>query len=77
MEVSEAIFGEISVFYEQVAKMAVNVFSTSGTTDNLSRKEMLAWVNRTLLSEFKKIEELCTGEALPNLHCLFYSYRHI
>ncbi|XP_065075869.1 microtubule-associated protein RP/EB family member 1-like isoform X1 [Ochlerotatus camptorhynchus] len=43
--------------------MAVNVYSTSVTTDNLSRKEMLAWVNRTLLSEFKKIEELCTGAA--------------
>lgn len=42
--------------------MAVNVYSTSVTTENLSRKEMLAWVNRTLLSEFKKIEELCTGE---------------
>ncbi|EAT39524.1 AAEL008678-PA [Aedes aegypti] len=43
--------------------MAVNVYSTSVTTENLSRKEMLAWVNRTLLSEFKKIEELCTGAA--------------
>lgn len=43
--------------------MAVNVFSTSVTTENLSRKEMLAWVNRTLLSEFKKVEELCTGAA--------------
>lgn len=42
--------------------MAVNVFS-GVTTENLSRKEMLAWVNRTLLSEFKKIEELCTGAA--------------
>ncbi|XP_055614369.1 microtubule-associated protein RP/EB family member 1-like [Uranotaenia lowii] len=43
--------------------MAVNVYSTSVTTENLSRKEMLAWVNRTLLSEFKKVEELCTGAA--------------
>ncbi|XP_062549380.1 microtubule-associated protein RP/EB family member 1-like [Armigeres subalbatus] len=43
--------------------MAVNVYSTSVTTENLSRKEMLAWVNRTLLSEFRKIEELCTGAA--------------
>lgn len=52
--------------------MAVNVYSTSVTTENLSRKEMLAWVNRTLLSEFKKIEELCTGEICrhPNT---FYS----
>ncbi|XP_019540549.2 microtubule-associated protein RP/EB family member 2 [Aedes albopictus] len=43
--------------------MAVNVYSTSVTTENLSRKEMLSWVNRTLLSDFKKIEELCTGAA--------------
>ncbi|XP_055628304.1 microtubule-associated protein RP/EB family member 1-like [Toxorhynchites rutilus septentrionalis] len=43
--------------------MAVNVYSTSVTTENLSRKEMLAWVNRTLTSEFNKIEELCTGAA--------------
>lgn len=43
--------------------MAVNVYSTSVTTENISRKEMLAWVNRTLQSDFKKIEELCTGAA--------------
>jgi RP/EB family microtubule-associated protein len=43
--------------------MAVNVYSTSGTTDNLSRHEVLAWVNDTLQSNFTKIEELCTGAA--------------
>lgn len=43
--------------------MAVNVQYTNCTTENLSRNEILAWVNRTLLSEFKKIEELCTGAA--------------
>lgn len=43
--------------------MAVNVYSTSVTTENLSRKDMLSWVNRTLMSDFKKIEELCTGAA--------------
>ena len=25
--------------------MAVNVYATSGTTENLSRHDMLAWVN--------------------------------
>jgi len=41
--------------------MAVNVYNTSGTTDNLSRHEVLAWVNDTLQANFTKIEELCTG----------------
>lgn len=42
--------------------MAVNVYSTNVTTDNLSRHDMLAWVNDCLQSQFNKIEELCTGE---------------
>jgi len=44
--------------------MAVNVYNTSGTTDNLSRHEVLAWVNDTLQANFTKIEELCTGMLL-------------
>ncbi|XP_050076280.1 microtubule-associated protein RP/EB family member 1-like [Anopheles maculipalpis] len=47
--------------------MAVNVHSTAQTTENLSRIELLAWVNRTLLSEFRKVEELCTGAAYCQL----------
>ena len=43
--------------------MAVNVYSTSVTTDNLSRHDMLAWVNNSLDSRFSKIEEMCTGAA--------------
>jgi len=43
--------------------MAVNVFSTSVTADNLSRHDMLAWVNDTLQASFSKIEELCSGAA--------------
>jgi len=43
--------------------MAVNVYSTNVTTDNLSRHDMLAWVNDCLQSQFAKIEELCTGAA--------------
>lgn len=43
--------------------MAVNVYSTNVTTDNLSRHDMLAWVNDCLQSNFNKIEELCTGAA--------------
>lgn len=43
--------------------MAVNVYSTSVTTDNLSRHDMLAWVNQTLETRFSKIEEMCSGAA--------------
>ncbi|XP_050727442.1 microtubule-associated protein RP/EB family member 1-like isoform X2 [Eriocheir sinensis] len=43
--------------------MAVNVFSTSATTENLSRHDMLNWVNDCLQSNFVKVEELCTGAA--------------
>ncbi|XP_011309195.1 microtubule-associated protein RP/EB family member 1 isoform X3 [Fopius arisanus] len=43
--------------------MAVNVYATNVTTDNLSRHDMLAWVNDCLQSSFSKIEELCTGAA--------------
>ena len=42
---------------------AVNVYSTSVTTDNLSRHDMLAWINDCLASKYTKIEEMCTGSA--------------
>jgi len=43
--------------------MAVNVFSTSATSENLSRHEMLAWINESLQTSFQKVEQLCTGAA--------------
>lgn len=43
-------------------KMAVNVYSTNVTSENLSRHDMLSWVNDCLSSSFTKIEELCTGK---------------
>ncbi|XP_034119874.1 microtubule-associated protein RP/EB family member 1 isoform X2 [Drosophila guanche] len=43
--------------------MAVNVYSTNVTSENLSRHDMLSWVNDCLQSQFSKIEELCTGAA--------------
>lgn len=43
--------------------MAVNVYSTNVTSENLSRHDMLSWVNDCLASNFTKIEELCTGAA--------------
>lgn len=43
--------------------MAINVYSTNVTTENLSRHDMLSWVNDCLNAQFTKIEELCTGAA--------------
>lgn len=43
--------------------MAVNVYSTSVTSDNLSRHDLLGWINDTLKTNMLKIEELCTGSA--------------
>ncbi|XP_052776773.1 microtubule-associated protein RP/EB family member 1-like isoform X4 [Mya arenaria] len=43
--------------------MAVNVYSTSCTQDNLSRHDILTWVNDSLQTSYSKIEELCTGAA--------------
>lgn len=41
--------------------MAVNVYSTSVTIENLSRHDMLAWVNDSLQLTYTKIEQLCSG----------------
>uniref|UniRef100_A0A671Z119 Microtubule-associated protein RP/EB family member 1 n=1 Tax=Sparus aurata TaxID=8175 RepID=A0A671Z119_SPAAU len=43
--------------------MAVNVYSTSVTSDNLSRHDMLVWINESLQMNLTKIEMLCTGAA--------------
>lgn len=43
--------------------MAVNVYSTSVTTENMSRHEIIGWINQTLCTNLNKIEELCTGSA--------------
>jgi len=47
--------------------MAVNVYATSASTDNLSRHDMLAWVNDCLSTRYVKIEEFCTGA----IYCQF------
>ncbi|MED6242207.1 Microtubule-associated protein RP/EB member 3 [Ataeniobius toweri] len=43
--------------------MAVNVYSTSMNAENLSRHDMLAWVNDSLQLTYTKIEQLCSGAA--------------
>jgi len=43
--------------------MAVNVFNTGATSDNLSRHEMMQWINDSLVTNFTKIEQMCSGAA--------------
>lgn len=42
--------------------MAVNVYSTNNQADNLSRHDILAWVNDSISTNYAKIEELCSGQ---------------
>ncbi|CAD7676664.1 unnamed protein product [Nyctereutes procyonoides] len=43
--------------------MAVNVYSTSVTSENRSRHDMLAWINESLRLNLTKLEQLCSGAA--------------
>lgn len=44
--------------------MAVNVYSTNNQADNLSRHDILAWVNDSIHTNYGKIEELCSGQQI-------------
>lgn len=46
--------------------------SANVVTENLSRHEILNWVNDCLQLDYSKIEELCSGEAYCEfMHMLF------
>ncbi|KJH45413.1 hypothetical protein DICVIV_08537 [Dictyocaulus viviparus] len=52
--------------------MVTNVYVSAVTQDNISRHELLAWVNSTIKANFSKIEEMSTGAAYCQLtHLLF------
>ena len=53
--------------------MVVNVYVSSVTTDNLSRHHMLAWVNDSLMTNYSKVEELCTGAAYCQFMDMLFS----
>uniref|UniRef100_A0A1I7UG05 Calponin-homology (CH) domain-containing protein n=1 Tax=Caenorhabditis tropicalis TaxID=1561998 RepID=A0A1I7UG05_9PELO len=53
--------------------MVVNVFISAVTTDTLSRKEAVAWVNNLLKSHFTKVEEMASGAAYCQLTHLLFS----
>ena len=52
---------QLFLFLVKVEKMAVNVFNTGATSDNLSRHEMLTWINDSLQTNFTKIEQMASG----------------
>ncbi|KAI1716100.1 microtubule-associated protein RP/EB family member 1 [Ditylenchus destructor] len=54
----------------------VNVYSTSVTSENINRFELLAWVNDCLQSNLTKIEEMSTGAAYSQLTDMLFS-KHI
>ncbi len=58
-------------------KMAVNVFATNVTSENLSRHDMLSWVNNSLDATFSKIEELCTGAAYCQFMDMLFPGKYI
>lgn len=41
--------------------MAVNVFTSAVTTDNISRNDLVDWVNNSLQLNHLKVENLCSG----------------
>ncbi|BFZ16592.1 hypothetical protein BsWGS_19632 [Bradybaena similaris] len=51
---------------------AVNVHSTNASDNNLSRHDMLSWINDTLHTNYTKIEELCSGAAYCQLMDLLF-----
>ncbi|GAB1287072.1 Microtubule-associated protein RP/EB family member 1 [Apodemus speciosus] len=54
--------------------MAVNVYSTSVTSDNLSRHDMLAWINESLQLNLTKIEQLCSAHVCQVLSLFWAAY---
>lgn len=47
--------------------MAVNVYTTGATAENLSRHDLLTWINDSLVTNYTKIEEMCSGAAYCQL----------
>lgn len=43
--------------------MPINVTSTSNNMDTLSRNELIGFINDTLLLNYSKVEQMCTGSA--------------
>jgi len=46
---------------------AINVYSTSVNGDNLSRNDLVDWVNEALAFNYARVEHLCSGAAYCQL----------
>ncbi|XP_073436807.1 microtubule-associated protein RP/EB family member 1 isoform X2 [Dendrobates tinctorius] len=66
-DVTRETIGVVAEISDISRTMAVNVYSTSVTSDNLSRHDMLAWINESLQLNLTKIEHLCSG----SVYCQF------
>lgn len=53
--------------------MAVNVYSTSVTSENMSRHDIMAWINDTVCLNYSKIEQLCSGAAYCQFMDMLFS----
>ncbi|XP_062919266.1 microtubule-associated protein RP/EB family member 2 isoform X1 [Mobula hypostoma] len=53
--------------------MAVNVYSTSVTSENMSRHDIMAWINDTVCLNYTKIEQLCSGAAYCQFMDMLFS----
>ena len=51
------------------AMAAVNVLHTAVSTGNVSRHDMLSWINGTLGLNYTKIEQMCSGKIIEALSC--------
>jgi len=47
--------------------MAVNVFATGSSNDNMSRNDLVSWINQHLDTSYSKIEEMGSGVAYCHL----------
>lgn len=56
--------------------MVVNVYSINNQVDNLSRYDILVWVNDSIYINYGKIEEFCLGQRIGFL-CYFNWYAMI
>ncbi|XP_069136853.1 microtubule-associated protein RP/EB family member 1-like [Argopecten irradians] len=52
--------------------MALNVYDTGNKADNVSRKELLTWVNTKLEGTYDRIEDMCTGAAYCQFMDILY-----
>ncbi|XP_046563974.1 microtubule-associated protein RP/EB family member 3-like [Haliotis rubra] len=54
--------------------MAVNVFITNTNVRNISRNDILDWVNNSLKVNYTKVEQLGTGAAYCQLMHMMWSH---